>query len=190
MKQCRERQGIKQLHGELQPIQQSPHYPIDDSKRVLALMIMAQRKDSNKTRLERIPDVLYRIVFEYSDHNEIRTLFRMFSSSEDSKCALGLERNEVMHEKYASREAKVRYLKRLMNRPGSQCMELVHHQSNLFGCLGLGTKMHLSMRFDTHWIGKQWVNYPVWKFWNWGVWIYPSQCKIYRDYQCRSLIWI
>ena len=133
--QEREWKGIQHSHDELQPIRQSPHDPIDDSKRVLALMIMAHHRNSNKTRMERIPDVLYRVIFEYSDHNEIRTLFRMFSSSEDSKCALGLESYEVMHKQYASRDAKVRYFRRLMNRPNNQYM---HMSSNAYGrVLGL-----------------------------------------------------
>ena len=82
--------------------------PIDDSQRVSALVMMAQQ---NIPRRLRIPNELHQAIHEYSDYNEIRTLFRILTSSEDRKGVLGFESYGEMHQEYPTKLDKVRYLK-------------------------------------------------------------------------------
>lgn len=77
--------------------------PIDDSQRVSALFVLAQR---NVHEL-RIPEELHYIVFEYSDYNEIRTLFQVTLGK---RRVLGFGSYQEFHRNHPIRQSKMMYL--------------------------------------------------------------------------------
>ena len=103
----RERKLIKNLEVHLALIEISASDPIDDSQKVSALLMMAQRRLPSKLR---IPEDLLLAIHQYSDHNEIRTLFQICTSPEDRTQVFGFESYEAMHRRYPSKAAKAEHL--------------------------------------------------------------------------------
>ena len=102
----RARQNINTLEFTARPCRALATDPIDDPQRVAALVMMAQRRISRHLR---IPEELQRLIHEYSDHNEIRALFRMLPSTRDRMEAFGFESYEAMHLRYPTKKDKVNY---------------------------------------------------------------------------------
>lgn len=91
--------------------------PIEDCHKVSALVMLAQRNVSSALQ---IPSELQQVIHEYSDLNEIRTLFEILTLSEDKKGILGFESYEAMHQKHPTRSSKVLHLANLRD-DGEQC---------------------------------------------------------------------
>ena len=81
--------------------------PIDDSQRVSALVMLAQQNVPNKIR---IPPELQQIIHQYFDYNEIRTVFKILTSTKDRKGVLGFENYHKMHQEHPCKLAKILYL--------------------------------------------------------------------------------
>ena len=84
--------------------------PVDDSHRVCARFMLAQQKQ-NKPKLQ-IPAELIEIIHQYSDYNEIRTLFQIMTSPEDRQKVFGFTSYVQMHRYLPSTADKVAYLKK------------------------------------------------------------------------------
>lgn len=87
-------------------IRQFDPFPIFDARRASAFIMMAQQYIPKL----RIDEELHQIIVEFSGHNEIRALFRMFTTSQDTMNAFGFPTYEAMHQQYPMREDKVQYL--------------------------------------------------------------------------------
>lgn len=81
-----------------------------DSQRVRALVIIAQQSMPNALRFS---GELHQIIHQYSDHNEIRTLFPVLKSPEGRKEAFTIESYEATHRRYWFGARKAKYLKTL-----------------------------------------------------------------------------
>ena len=101
---------VKELEDRTRTVQALRTNPLDDPQRALVLMLMAQERIPPK---ERIPEELHPVICEYSDYNEILTLFRMFPSPEDKSEVFGFESYEALNRRYQSRASKKAYLERL-----------------------------------------------------------------------------
>lgn len=110
--EIRARLTIKDSQGDTRPIQVTD--PMEDSKRVTMLVLLAQRTGKLGDPRLRLPDVLHRVIHEYHDHNEIRALFQMFTSPVDRKAAFGFESYKAMGRRYPTRAGKVAFLKKMI----------------------------------------------------------------------------
>ena len=82
---------------------------VDESHRVCARFMLAQQRQ-NIPR-QRIPAELTKIIHQYSDYNEIRTLFQILTSPEDREKVFGFTSYVQMHRYFPSRADKVAHLK-------------------------------------------------------------------------------
>lgn len=108
-KEGKERFLIKEMEDIIKPIPKLPTDPVDDSQSILKLVLMAQQRLSPTLR---IPSVLCKEIHEYSDHNEIRTLFQMFTSPEDRLEVFGFASYEALHRVKQTKAAKAEYLQK------------------------------------------------------------------------------
>lgn len=97
------RRIISNLRENMKPIRQL----VDDCQRVSAQLLMAQKQIEDRIQ---IPNVLHRIIHEYSDHNEIRILFRIFMAREDRAAILGFMSYEEMHQEFPTTTGKMMHL--------------------------------------------------------------------------------
>ena len=83
---------------------------VGDSHRVCARFMLAQQRHNNPKL--RIPVELTKIIHQYSDYNEIRTLFQILTSPKDRKEILGFTSYVQMHLYLPSRADKIAHLKK------------------------------------------------------------------------------
>lgn len=105
--------GDEDSKANINPQPEFDQNPIEDARRSSALLMMAQQ---NMPEELVIPTDLQQEILQYSDYNEIRSLFKLFTSSDDRSGALGYEHYEQIHHRYPARADKLKYLKRLGKR--------------------------------------------------------------------------
>ena len=108
-KEGKERFLITEMEDIIKPIPKLQTDPVDDSQSISKLVLMAQQRLSP---ILRIPGVLCKEIHEYFDYNEIRTLFRMFTSPEDRLEVFGFASYEALHHVKQTKAAKVDYLQK------------------------------------------------------------------------------
>ena len=81
--------------------------PADDPLKEMRLFLLTQQNASTLG----IPNDVLQIIGEYSDYNEIKTLFRILTTSEDRKRVIGFEYYQKMDKEYPSRISKMQYLR-------------------------------------------------------------------------------
>ena len=124
------RERINRLYHEIRPVQLLPTDPIDDSHRVSALLMIAQRRLAERMR---ISNDLHRVIHQYADYNEIRTLYRMFPLLRDRMRIFGFESYEAMHRRYQTRASKISYIQSLRRRSRTQeVVEVTFDQNQRF----------------------------------------------------------
>ena len=104
---------MKHLEDKMRPIEAFRTDPVDDSQRASALFLLAQQSMPRELRL---PADLYEAIHQYSDYNEIRTLFRLLTFHDVRKQVFGFENYAELHREYRSKMAKMMYLKAFKSR--------------------------------------------------------------------------
>ena len=87
---------------------------VDDSHRVCARLMLAQQKQNIPK--QQIPAELIEIIHQYSDYNEIRTLFHILTSPEDREKVFEFTSYVQMDRYLPSRADKVAHLRRRLGR--------------------------------------------------------------------------
>lgn len=101
---------VHENESTLLEIQTAPRPNYDVEGPMIDFLVSVSQRDSTRNSA----DSLSRLVHEFSDTDDIRTLFRTLTSAEDRKRVLGFESHHEMDERYPSQVSKVAYLKTLL----------------------------------------------------------------------------
>ena len=94
----------------LQPPSLPIEVSIDETAKRMSLFLMAQKRKDETNQC--LPNVLYQIISEFADHNDISNLYHILRSPEDRKRVLGFTSYHEMNQELPSKRSKMEYLKK------------------------------------------------------------------------------
>ena len=94
----------------LQPPSVPIDVPNDEIAKRMSLFLMAQKRKDETGQC--LPNVLYPIISQFADHNDISNLYHILRSPKDRKRVLGFTSYHEMHQQLPSKRSKMEYLKK------------------------------------------------------------------------------